>query len=313
MAARAAYIGGCVGTSNLLAGDILGIPVKGTHAHSWVMSYGSEIEAFEAYADAMPNNCIFLVDTYDTIEGVKRAIEVGKGLREDGYEMIGIRLDSGDLAYLSIEARKLLDAAGFEDAKIVASNGLDEKTIKSLKDQNAQIQIWGVGTKLATAYDQPALGGVYKLSAISKQEGGFEPRIKLSEQRIKISNPGCLQVRRFYDGEEFRGDMIYNIHQKSIEKPSIIDPMDETRRTPLDFEQHYDLLNPVFRSGEITTEFEMVSEGGLDAKREKTKRQLDAFHTGVKRFDNPHQYPVGLSKPLYELRRCLILEARGQE
>lgn len=157
-ASRAAYIGGCAATSNVLAGKLFGIPVKGTHAHSWVMSFDSEPEAFQAYADAMPNNCVFLVDTYDTLDGVRAAIEVGKRLRETGHEMVGVRLDSGDLAYLSIEARKLLDAAGFPDAVIVASNDLDETIIASLKQQGAKIGLWGVGTKLVTAFDQPALG-----------------------------------------------------------------------------------------------------------------------------------------------------------
>ncbi|MBI4845644.1 MAG: nicotinate phosphoribosyltransferase, partial [Candidatus Omnitrophica bacterium] len=164
-ASRAAYIGGCAATSNVLAGKLFDIPVKGTHAHSWVMSFDDELESFKAYAKAMPNNCVFLVDTYDTLEGVRKAVEVGIWLRQNGHDMMGIRLDSGDLAYLSIEARKILDQSGFVNTKIVASNDLDENIITSLKEQNAQINVWGVGTKLITAYDQPALGGVYKLSA----------------------------------------------------------------------------------------------------------------------------------------------------
>ena len=170
-ASRAAYIGGCAATSNVLAGKIFGIPVRGTHAHSWVMSFDDEREAFLAYAEAVPNNCVFLVDTYDTLEGVRHAVETGKWLREHGYEMVGIRLDSGDLAWLSIEARKILDEAGFPKAVIIASNNLDEHIIASLKEQGAQINVWGVGTKMITAYDQPALGGVYKLSAIRGKDG----------------------------------------------------------------------------------------------------------------------------------------------
>src|SRR4030095_4277016 len=164
-ASRAAYIGGCEGTSNVLAGKLFGIPVRGTHAHSWVMSFDEELEAFLAFARAMPNNCILLVDTYDTLEGVRKAVEVGKRLREQGYKLAGIRLDSGDLAYLSIEARKILDAGDLHDAVIVASNDLDEHIITSLKDQGAKITSWGVGTRLVTGHDQPALGGVYKLTA----------------------------------------------------------------------------------------------------------------------------------------------------
>ena len=171
-ASRAAYLGGCVATSNVLAGRLFGIPVRGTHAHSWVMCFDDELEAFRAYAQAMPNNCVFLVDTYDTLNGVRHAIEVGREMRQQGHEMIGIRLDSGDLAWLSIAARRMLDEAGFPQATIVASNDLDEHLIASLKEQGATIGIWGVGTRLITAYDQPALGGVYKLAAIRDGQGG---------------------------------------------------------------------------------------------------------------------------------------------
>lgn len=203
-ASRAAFIGGCAATSNVLAGQRFGIPVRGTHAHSWVMSFESEREAFQAYARAMPHNSTFLVDTYDTLGGVREAIEAGRWLRERGHEMNGIRLDSGDLAELSIAARGLLDAAGFPNATIVASNDLDEHLIESLKQQGARISLWGVGTKLVTAYDQPALGGVYKLGAIHRADGGWDHKVKLSEQPVKISNPGVLQVRRFRDDQGFR-------------------------------------------------------------------------------------------------------------
>ncbi|MGH7146180.1 MAG: nicotinate phosphoribosyltransferase, partial [Planctomycetota bacterium] len=161
-ASRAAYLGGCAATSNLLAGRRFGIPVKGTHAHSWVLCFDSELEAFESYADALPNNCVFLVDTYDTLEGVRHAIAAGQRLRQHGHELIGIRLDSGDLAWLSIEARKLLDAAGFPNAQVLASNDLDEHTIASIREQGGQVALWGVGTRLVTGGDQAALGGVYK-------------------------------------------------------------------------------------------------------------------------------------------------------
>src|SRR5581483_3124925 len=192
-ASRAAYVGGCSATSNVLAGKLFGIPVKGTHAHSWVMSFDSELEAFQKYAEAMPNNCIFLVDTYDTLGGVEKAVEVGKWLRERGHELLGIRLDSGDLAYLSIEARKILDAAGFPNAVIIGSNDLDENIIASLKEQGATINVWGVGTKLVTAYDQPAMGGVYKLAAVRTAGGRWEYKVKLSEQTAKVSIPGIQQ------------------------------------------------------------------------------------------------------------------------
>ncbi|MEZ6190591.1 MAG: nicotinate phosphoribosyltransferase [Phycisphaerales bacterium] len=247
-ASRAAYIGGCAATSNVLAGKLYGIPVKGTHAHSWVMSFDDELSSFEAYADAMPNNCVFLVDTYDTIAGVRNAIAVGHKLRERGHEMVGVRLDSGDLAYLSIEVRRLLDAAGFENAVIVASNDLDEQIIQDLKQQGATIAVWGVGTKLATAYDQPALGGVYKLGAIRQADGAWAHRVKLSEQTIKTSIPGVLQVRRFEDSHGHIADMIYDELTGVDDARLIVDPKDPTRRKKIGSKAMVrDLLVPIAR------------------------------------------------------------------
>ncbi|YCM46189.1 nicotinate phosphoribosyltransferase [Verrucomicrobiaceae bacterium 227] len=193
-ASRAAYLGGCTATSNVLAGMCFGIPVKGTHAHSWVMSFDSEPEAFDSYAEAMPHNAVLLVDTYDTREGVSNAISTGEKLRENGHDLQGIRLDSGDLATLSIDARKLLDASGFQNTRIIASNDLDEEKIKTLKAAGARIDIWGVGTNLVTSADQPALGGVYKLGAIRDKNNKWQYRIKLSNDPIKVSNPGILQI-----------------------------------------------------------------------------------------------------------------------
>src|SRR5437016_14215001 len=229
-AARAAYVGGCAGTSNLQAGQQFGIPVSGTQAHSWIMFFESESEAFTAYAKAMPNNCIFLVDTYDSLAGVRHAVEIGKQLRDQGHTLGGIRLDSGDLAFLSIQARRILDEAGFTDAAIVASNDLDEHIIESLKQQGAAIKVWGVGTRLATAYDHPALGGVYKLSAIRRPDGAWERKLKLSEQAAKITNPGILQVRRFRADGEFAGDAIYDTNLPIPSAFTIVDPLDPTRR-----------------------------------------------------------------------------------
>ncbi|MFT6178626.1 MAG: nicotinate phosphoribosyltransferase [Akkermansiaceae bacterium] len=193
-ASRAAYLGGCVATSNVLAGMEYGIPVKGTHAHSWVMSFDTEPEAFDAYADAMPNNAVLLVDTYDTLKGVRNAIQTGLKLRKKGHALQGIRLDSGDLAALSIGARQLLDEAGFPDTQIIASNDLDDDKIRRLKAAGARIDIWGVGTQLVTSADQPALGGVYKLGAIRNKNYDWQYRIKLSNDLIKVSNPGILQI-----------------------------------------------------------------------------------------------------------------------
>jgi len=300
-ASRAAYIGGCVGTSNVLAGAQYDIPVKGTHAHSWVMSFASEREAFDAYAAVLPNNVLLLVDTYDTLQGVANAIDVGRTLRARGHELMGIRLDSGDLAYLSIEARRMLDDAGFPRAVIAASNDLDEHVIASLKEQGARIDLWGVGTRMVTAFDQPALGGVYKLSALRPRGGAWEYRVKISEQAVKTSNPGVLQVRRFPGA-----DMIFD---ELTPEPSrtIVDPLDLTRRRTIAADApHEDLLVPVFRGGRRVYALPPIEE--IRARR---AAQLARFHPGVKRFVNPHRYPVGLEAKLFDLKTRLILEERG--
>jgi nicotinate phosphoribosyltransferase len=307
-ASRAAYIGGCAATSNVLAGMLFGIPVKGTHAHSWVMSFDAELEAFEAYAGAMPNNCVFLVDTYDTLMGVRHAIEIGRRLRERGHRLVGIRLDSGDLAYLSIEARRLLDEAGFPDAAIIASNDLDESIIASLKHQGAQINVWGVGTKLVTAYDQPAMGGVYKLGAIRAPGQPWQYKLKLSEQAIKVSNPGILQVRRFEERDSYAGDLIYDEALGPGER-HLVDPADITRRKRIsDAAEAEDLLVPIFDEGKL-----VYMPPPLAASRDRTRRQLARFHGGIKRFLNPHEYPVGLELRLHQLKTELMLKARGHD
>ena len=305
-ASRAAHIGGCASTSNVLAGKRFGIPVRGTHAHSWVMSFDDELEAFTAYAGAMPNNCVFLVDTYDTVAGVRHAIEVGRQLRAKGHEMVGIRLDSGDLAWLSIEARRLLDEAGFHKAVIVASNDLDERTITSIKDQGGAVSVWGVGTKLVTAYDQPALGGVYKLAAIREPGGAWKPRIKLSEQAIKTSTPGMQNVRRFIRDGEAVGDVIWDeLHGEPAEW-LMVDPADPTRRKAMPpTAQAHDLLAPVLRAGAF-----VYREPPIAEIRQRTAQQLALLHGGIKRFDHPHQYPVGLEAGLHERKTALILAAR---
>lgn len=304
-ASRAAYVGGCAGTSNVLAGRLFGIPVLGTHAHSWVMCFDDELEAFQAYARALPNNCVFLVDTYDTVQGVHNAVTAGRELEAGGHRLVGVRLDSGDLAYLSIQARKILDEGGFPDAHVVASNDLDEHVIRSLKDQGAKIDTWGVGTKLVTAYDQPALGGVYKLAAIQDESGAWEHRIKLSEQAIKVSTPGLLQVRRYCIDGEHRGDVIWDELTGISPTPTMVDPMDPTRRKVMSEGEGVDLLLPVFRGGQ-----RVYTSPPLPKIREHVQAQLEQVHAGIKRFMNPHQYPVGLELALYELKTQLILDAR---
>jgi nicotinate phosphoribosyltransferase len=307
-ASRAAYIGGCVGTSNVLAGKMYGIPVKGTHAHSWVMCFESELRAFEVWAEALPNSALFLVDTYKTLDGVRHAIEVGQRLRERGHDLVGIRLDSGDLAYLSLRARQMLDAAGFQKAVILASNELDEYVIKSLLEQGAPIGMWGVGTRLVTAYDDAALNGVYKLSAFEDVRGRWQPRIKLSEQAAKVSIPGILQVRRFMtEHGELIADAIYD-HTLGVPSPcTIVDPRDITRQKSIPKGTAYeDLLVPVLRGGERVYDPPPLAE-----VQKRVKSQLAALHPGVRRFVNPHQYPAGLESQLSELRQRLILELRG--
>ncbi len=309
VASRAAYLGGCAATSNVLAGRLFGIPVRGTHAHSWVMCFDDELTAFRAYARAMPNNCVFLVDTYNTLDGVRHAIDVGMEMRRQGHEMIGVRLDSGDLAWLSIEARKMLDEAGFPKATIVASNDLDEQIIASLKDQGAKIGVWGVGTRLITAYDQPALGGVYKLSAIRDGQNDWQYKVKLSEQAIKVSNPGILQVRRYCQGNEATGDVIFDEESPIQGDCIMVDPLDMTHRKkiPADVAGE-DLLVPVFCQGRRVYHVPCLEES-----RKRLQGQLELFHAGVKRFVNPHEYPVGLELGLHERKTQLILKARGFE
>lgn len=313
-ASRAAFVGGCVATSNVLAGKCFGIPTRGTHAHSWVMLFDSEFEAFETYAAQLPNNVVFLVDTYDTLEGTRRAVEVGKKLREQGHDLLGIRLDSGDLAYLSIEARKILDAGGFPDAKIYASNDLDEQTIASLKAQGACIGVWGVGTRLVTGNDQPALGGVYKLTAMrDSPDDEWEPRIKLSEQTIKISNPGVLGVRRYFSEENGArqnvADAIYEEGAAPDLGVVIVDPLDAIRRRRISSKlQHEELLVPVVRAG-----VRLQPNAPLTQAQTRARAGLAGFDATIKRFANPHRYPAGLEARLHEKKMAMVERARQQK
>ena len=307
-ATRAAFIGGVKATSNVMAGELFGIPVKGTHAHSWVMTFENEEEAFENYAAAFPHDSVFLVDTYDTLQGVKNAIKIAEKMRKNGSELAGIRLDSGDLAYLSIEARKLLDAAGFPKVSIVASNDLDENLITSLKQQGAKIDAWGIGTQLVTAYDQPALGGVYKLGALKDESGNLHYKLKLSEQLVKTSTPGVQQVRRFSTKEgKFTADMIYNEAEKLPENLKIIHPLDITKQKSIDPEMDSeDLLVPIFQKGELVYKLPLLEE-----IQEKATQQVSALDPTIRRFLNPHIYPVGLEESLHQLKTNLILKLRN--
>lgn len=304
-ASRAAYIGGCAATSNVLAGKLLGIPVKGTHAHSWVMFHGDELAAFRAYAEALPGNCTFLVDTYDTLDGVRNAIVVGNELRARGHELAGIRLDSGDLAYLSSEARKLLDNAGFPKARIVASNDLDENLITAIQEQGARIDTWGVGTKLVTAYDQPALGGVYKLGAARDEKGVWRESIKLSEQPIKISNPGVLQVRRLRKDGELVGDVIYD-SERGCSAPCLLHDIEDPTRAPVEpaHDTAEDLLTTVMTNGVVGR------LATLEEARARAAADLAQLSLRTRRFINPQPYPIGLDAHVHRRKQELIAAAR---
>lgn len=305
-AARAAFVGGVSATSNLLAGRLFGIPVRGTHAHSWVMAFEEEQEAFAAYGAEFPHDSVFLVDTYNTIAGIHKAIAVAREMRQQGAELQGIRLDSGDLAFLSKEGRRLLDEAGFPQVSIVASNDLDEYLVESLKIQGARIDTWGIGTRLITAYDQPALGGVYKLAALRREDGSWEYKLKLSEQLLKISTPGIQQVRRYYNDQGLMADMIYSEDLQVAESATIIDPADPTKRRTLAPGTAYeDLLVPVFRQG-----VQVYEEAALPDIQARARQQIGQLHETIRRFLNPHIYPVGLEEHLHAQKMQLILQLR---
>ncbi|MBY0546146.1 MAG: nicotinate phosphoribosyltransferase [Candidatus Obscuribacterales bacterium] len=288
----AAYIGGCDATSNVLASELFGIPVKGTHAHSWVMSHESELESFLSYAQAMPNNCVFLVDTYDTIGGVENAIQVGRLLREYGYEMTGIRLDSGDIAGLSVSARKMLDAAGFQNVLIVASDDLDEARIERMFSNGAQVSVLGVGTNLITGGTQSALGGVYKLAAIEDADGKWNYRVKLSEVESKISNPGIQQIRRFYKDGVAIGDAIYDVAGGLSGDVKVVMADNQSRVYPATVE-YQDMLKPIFLRGILVYKQPNVTE-----IREYVRNGLQELVAGQKKLSNADVYPVGLESGL---------------
>ena len=306
-ASRAAFIGGCSSTSDVIAGKLFGIPVRGTHAHSWIMAFDQEIMAFEAFAKVMPKGCVMLVDTYESITGVERAIQVAKAQQGNGFELAAVRLDSGDLARLSIEIRKILDREGFSQTEIMASNELDEYLIRDLKQQGAKITLWGVGTNLVTGRDQPALDGVYKLSAIQNSQGVWDHRIKLSEQTAKVTNPGCLQVRRYYDGEKYFGDAIWD-ELLGVEAPmdaiDISDPNTMQR-----FERNgKDLLVPIFRKGKLV--YHIPS---LVSMQRHTKEELSRLPSSMTRLTNPQLYFVGMEKNLYRKKLDLIQKLKQKK
>lgn len=307
--ARAAVIGGCSSTSNVLAGEMFGIGVSGTHAHSWVMSFPDELSAFRAYADTFPKACLLLVDTYDTLRsGVPNAITVFRELRERGYEPMGIRLDSGDLAYLSKRARVMLDEAGFPQAKICASSDLDENVIRDLKMQGCRIDTWGVGTRLITSEDNPALGGVYKMAA-EVVDGRMVPKIKLSDNPAKVTNPGYKKLFRLYGPDGMAIADLIALEEETLDETKplrIFDPEHSYKNMLVEHFTARELLVPVFREGRQVYTSPSVAE-----IRAYARRELDTMWDEYRRLMQPHIYKVDLSDRLYDLKKRLIREHTG--
>ena len=313
MASRAAYIGGTEGTSNVLAGRLYGIPVRGTHAHSWVESFPHELEAFRAYARVYPHACLLLADTYDTLlTGVPHAIQVARELRARGEALGGIRLDSGDLAYLSREARRMLDDAGFPDARIVASSDLDEWIIESLKRQGARIDIWGVGTRLVTSFSCPALGGVYKLTALDEEGRRMVPKIKRSDNPEKITDPGLKKLVRMVDPRgQMRGDVLFLDEERvpsgqSFRAHHPVYP--HVYKTYPDAFAMEELMVPVFKKGTLVYQSPSVHD-----MRQNSRRNLERLDPAYKRFRNPHTYHVSLSPRLFRVKERLLRRALEEE
>ena len=308
--AKSAIIGGCAGTSNVYAGQKWNIPVKGTHSHGWVLSFPSELDAFRAYAKMFPNTCLLLVDTYDTLKsGVPNAIKVFDELKAHGYKPMGIRLDSGDLAYLSIKAREMLDEAGHADAKIFASGDLDENVILHLNAQGACIDMYGIGTKLITSQDNPSLGGVYKISAL-KIDGEVIPKMKLSDSLEKITNPGIKQLYRIYNKSNgyAEADLI-TLEDEKIPKPlTITHPVERWKTITFEDFEIKQLLIDIIKDGEVVYKFPKLQDIAKFSKDD-----LNTFWPEYKRIGNPHIYKVDLSDELYELKQSLIKQVRNKK
>lgn len=305
-ASRAAFIGGCHSTSNVLAGKLFGIPVMGTQAHSWIMTFDDEVESFRSFAKAFPKNCIFLIDTYETIRGVRRAISVAKELKEEGVSLLAVRLDSGDLNKLSNQVREILDEAGLSDTKIMATNELTEQLILDLKRQGAKISYWGVGTNLVTAKDQPALDGVYKLCAVQDENKQWIDRLKISEQVIKTTNPGMSQIRRFFDEKGNIADMLYDIHLGPGD--TIVHHTDPGAKKRIDPNCKFkDLLVPMLRSGKS-----VYSHPSLEEMRKTTYEELSHFDPSMRRFLNPQLYFCGIESHVFDKKIQMIEELKQE-
>jgi len=304
-ASEAAMVGGCSGTSNVLAGKLYDIQISGTQAHSWIMAFDSELEAFRAYAEIYPKNCILLIDTYDTIEGCKNAVIVGKELEEKGEKLIGVRIDSGDLAYFSRQVRKILDDAGLDYVKVVASNDVDEYVIAEIQRNKGKIDLWGIGTKLATCYDDPALGGVYKLVEIND-----EPKIKISSNVEKMTIPSKKQVFRIYNGEGFMsGDIMELRENGNLEEGYVYDPLNPMRfynlKNPAQIEP---LLHLRMENGKIVSELSDWKKA-----RKCMEKDIELLPDASKRLLNPQNYRVSISQSIHDLRTQLIESYIGKD
>jgi len=303
--ARASIIGGAVATSNVLCAQMFGLEPKGTHAHSWVMSFPTELDAFMAYADTFPNNCLLLVDTYDTLgSGVPNAIKVFDYLKQKGYTPVGIRLDSGDLAYLSKQARKMLDEAGHADCKIFASSDIDEYVLTALKEQGAKIDVYGVGTKMITSHNTPSLGGVYKICNIHAN-GKDIPKLKISDNPNKVTNPGKKTVYRLFgcDTNKAIADVIC-LEDEAIDvtQPYVIThPTERWQTKTVTNFYAVNLYKDIFVDGKL-----VYQSPDVMTIRQRTLDNLDGFWEEYKRLNRPHLYKVDLSDKLYNLKQQLL-------
>ena len=307
LGARAAYIGGCAGTACTLTDELYGVPAGGTMAHSWVQMFDSEYEAFRAYCELYPDNPTLLVDTYNTLRsGIPNAIKVFKEvLLPQGRTKCAIRLDSGDISYLSKKARKMLDDAGLTECKITASNALDEKLIRDLMMQGAQVDTFGVGERLITSSSSPVFGGVYKLVAVENAEGDIEPKIKVSENAAKITNPHFKKVYRYYDNESGKALAdelcVYDEVVDDTKPHTIFDPNATWKTKTLTDFTAKELLVPIFKDGECVYESPSIQEIA-----DYCRGQIDLLWDEVKRFENPHNYYVDLSQQLYQIKNILL-------
>lgn len=301
--ARAACIGGCRITSNVVAGKLFGIPVTGTHSHSWVMSFDTELEAFEKYAEIYPDNCLLLVDTYDTLKsGVPNAIKVFDKLKAQGHKPVGIRLDSGDLAYLSRKARVMLDEAGHEDCLIFATNDLDEDILLALNSQDAKIDVYGIGTKLITSYNNASLGGVYKLCAL-EEDGNLVPKIKVSNSHEKTTNPGVKKIVRIYKDGMAQADLIC-LEDETFDtsKPlTIFHPEQTWKKTTFTDYELKELMVQIFKDGKLVYDMPTLKE-----ICDREDKSIASFFPEYRRVVNTQEYKVDLSQKLWDLKHKLL-------